>query len=113
VGLVSTEEGGETMHQYRRKQEELEKRLQVLEWKQAGLTDDEIRAMQNIQRAGRAKLARRDFNGHLAAYIVVNAMLWVGMLTMMRTFPFWMIFVTVGWGIGLVAHWAEYRRLSE
>jgi len=58
---------------------------------------------------------RRDFRSHLAAYVVVNAMLWgIWYVTSLSsdawTFP-WPVFVTLGWGVGLVLnYWDVYLR---
>ncbi|MCS6872413.1 MAG: 2TM domain-containing protein [Anaerolineae bacterium] len=46
--------------------------------------------------------SRVEFYQHLAAYVMVNAMLAIAF-----NFPFWMIFVTFGWGAGLLAHGIE------
>jgi hypothetical protein len=46
---------------------------------------------------------RRDFGGHLLAYVLVNGMLWVIWAMTSAGFP-WPIFPLLGWGIGLVFH---------
>jgi len=57
---------------------------------------------------------RRAFRSHLAAYVVVNAMLWgiwyVIALSSDAWFP-WPIFPTLGWGVGLALNfWDVYLR---
>jgi hypothetical protein len=49
---------------------------------------------------------RRDFRGHLVAYLVVNAFLWGvwAISTGMSSYP-WPMWVTLGWGIGVVLNW--------
>ncbi len=44
---------------------------------------------------------------HLASYSGVNVLVWVIWLTSAGGFP-WPLFVTLGWGIGLVAHALDY-----
>ena len=44
---------------------------------------------------------------HLAAYSAVNLFLWITYIGSGGGFP-WPLFVTGGWGIGMVAHIAEY-----
>ena len=58
---------------------------------------------------------RREFQGHLIAYCVVNVMVWsiwvvIG-LTSESWFP-WPLFVTLGWGVGVVMNAREvyFRR---
>lgn len=45
---------------------------------------------------------RRDFFGHIVAFALVNAMLWIAF-----SGQWWMAFVTFGWGAGLFAHAVE------
>jgi 2TM domain-containing protein len=49
---------------------------------------------------------KRDFRAHLLAYVLVNAFLWLiwaaVLITAGTSRPVWPLFVTVGWGIGLV-----------
>lgn len=57
---------------------------------------------------------KRDFRGHLLAYVLVNAGLWaiwgVVFAASGAWFP-WPLFVLFGWGIGLVFHaWDVYGR---
>lgn len=52
---------------------------------------------------------RRDFHSHLAAYVVVNAML-IGIWAMSGGY-FWPAWVLLGWGVGLVMNaWEVYFR---
>jgi hypothetical protein len=48
--------------------------------------------------------AKRDFQLHLVIFLLVNALLWVIWAVTGTGFP-WPIFVTFGWGIGVVANW--------
>ena len=53
---------------------------------------------------------RQDFRAHLVVYVVVNAFLWALWALTSRAFP-WPVFVTLGWGIGLVMNaWDVYGR---
>jgi hypothetical protein len=53
---------------------------------------------------------RRDFQGHLVAYLVVNAFLWgIWLLTTPGGFP-WPAWVSLGWGIGVVLNWWNVTR---
>lgn len=62
----------------------------------------------------RALKKKRDFQAHLLAYVLVNAVLW-GIWAVISVassvwFP-WPLFATLGWGIGLVFHaWDVYGR---
>jgi hypothetical protein len=49
---------------------------------------------------------RRDFQGHLVAYVVVNMFLWGvwAVTTGLGSYP-WPVWVTLGWGIGVVMNW--------
>ena len=49
---------------------------------------------------------RRDFQGHLVAYVVVNLFLWDlwAMTSGVGSYP-WPVWVTLGWGIGVVMNW--------
>ncbi len=50
---------------------------------------------------------RREFADHLAVFVLINLMLWfIYGVTNFLGFP-WPLIVTLGWGIGLVAHGAE------
>lgn len=46
---------------------------------------------------------QRDFRGHLGTYLIVNAMVWSIWLIGGQGYP-WPIWVTIPWGIGMVAH---------
>lgn len=63
--------------------------------------DDELRA-----RAEARVKAREDFRVHLLIYVLVNAFLWAIWFTTDGggTTP-WPAFASIGWGIGLGAHW--------
>ncbi len=63
--------------------------------------DDELRA-----RAEARVKARADFRVHLLIYVLVNAFLWAIWFTTDATpgTP-WPVFASIGWGIGLLAHW--------
>ena len=63
--------------------------------------DDDLRT-----RAEARVKAREDFRIHLLIYVLVNGFLWVTWFTSDRTpgLP-WPAFASIGWGIGLVAHW--------
>jgi 2TM domain len=53
---------------------------------------------------------RRDFQGHLVAYVVVNAALWIVWAVTGGGYP-WPAWVTGGWAIGLVLNaWDVYLR---
>lgn len=59
---------------------------------------------------------KRDFRGHLLAYVLVNALLWtiwgVAFVAADVWFP-WPLFAMFGWGIGLVFHaWDAYGRTT-
>jgi hypothetical protein len=49
---------------------------------------------------------RRDFQGHLVAYVVVSMFLWGvwAVTTGLGSYP-WPVWVTLGWGIGVVMNW--------
>lgn len=46
---------------------------------------------------------KRDFMGHLGAYVMVNAIVWAIWLMGGGGYP-WPIWVTIPWGIGIVSH---------
>lgn len=73
-------------------------------------TDDERRAA-----AIKRVKARRDFRGHVAAYVLVN-MLLVGIWALSGGGYFWPVWSILGWGIGLAFHgWSVFfeRPISE
>jgi len=51
---------------------------------------------------------RQELIDHLTWYLIINVGVWVGFTVMTRSFPFWAIFMTLGWGLGLFGHWQEY-----
>lgn len=71
----------------------------------APATDAELRDL-----AFRRLKKRQDFRAHLFVYVVVNAFLWALWALTSQGFP-WPIFVTLGWGIGVVMNaWDVYGR---
>jgi hypothetical protein len=54
---------------------------------------------------------KQDFRGHLLVYTLVNLVVWtIYVLTSPHDFP-WPLFVTAGWGIGVVMNaWEVYGR---
>ncbi len=54
---------------------------------------------------------RRDFQGHVVVYIVVNLFLWGlwAMTSGLGSYP-WPVWVTLGWGIGVVLNWWTVTR---
>jgi hypothetical protein len=53
---------------------------------------------------------RSDFRTHLIAYLLVNVMLWGIWAVVGAGFP-WPVFVTGGWGVGLLMDaWETYGR---
>ena len=70
-------------------------------------SDEEIR-----QEAIKAIKKKRDFRGHVVAYVVVNAFL-VGVWYFTGAGYFWPIWVMGGWGIGVALNaWDVYGRSS-
>lgn len=68
-------------------------------------SDDDLRTQ-----ARKRLEKRRDFAAHVAAYVVVNAML-VGIWAVTGAGYFWPIWVILGWGIGVVLNaWDVYFR---
>ena len=64
--------------------------------------------------------ARVGFRMHLRSYLISNAGLWL--IWAVSSFPFgssvhgafpWPVFVTIGWGIGLVSHYVHVYRGSD
>ncbi|MCY4145543.1 MAG: 2TM domain-containing protein [Chloroflexi bacterium] len=66
------------------------------------VTEDELR-----KRARKKLSARRELVQHLLSYILVNLFLWTIYLATWQEFP-WPLFVSGGWGIGIVSHLADY-----
>ena len=63
--------------------------------------DDDLRA-----RATARVKAREDFRIHLLIYVLVNGLLWViWFMSGADVSQPWPIYASLGWGIGLVAHW--------
>ena len=61
-----------------------------------------------LRKRARKKLsARREVAQHALTYAVVNLMVWIIYFATRNSFP-WPLFVTFGWGIGLVSHLADY-----
>lgn len=59
----------------------------------------------------RIEKQQQEFNGlvgHFISYVVFNAMIWIVMAANANNFPWWLIFMTVGWGIGVVSHAWDY-----
>ena len=54
---------------------------------------------------------RRDFQGHVVAYVVVILFLWGlwAMTSGLGSYP-WPVWVTLGWGIGVVMNWWAVTR---
>lgn len=61
------------------------------------MTDDELFSL-----AARRVKEKNDFWIHLSAYLLVNIALWI--YAFMEGHSFWPIWVTFGWGIGIVSH---------
>ncbi len=73
--------------------------------------NDELR----VRAEARVK-AREDFRIHLLVYVLVNAFLWIIWFATngpsATEFP-WPAFVSLGWGIGLVAHWFTVYGIND
>ena len=54
---------------------------------------------------------RRDFQGHVVVYVVVNLFLWGlwAMTSGLGSYP-WPVWVTLGWGIGVGLNWWTVTR---
>ena len=54
---------------------------------------------------------RRDFQVHLVVYVVVNLFLWGlwAITSGLDSYP-WPVWVTLGWGIGVVLNWGSVTR---
>lgn len=54
---------------------------------------------------------KRDFQGHVVAYVVVNLFLWGvwAMTSGIGSYP-WPVWVTLGWGIGVAMNWWSVTR---
>jgi hypothetical protein len=73
----------------------------------APLTDDELRTM-----AIKRLKAKREFQGHLLAYVTFNLLL-VSIWFVTSQGFFWPVFLILGWGIGLVMHaWDVYSPVA-
>lgn len=78
-------------------------------------TPESARSEEDLRNEAVARLnAKREFKGHLLAYVLVNALLVVIWATTGAGF-FWPIFPLLGWGIGMMFHaWDVYgSRPSE
>jgi 2TM domain len=74
-----------------------------------GMTDETGQGNAREQALDRLK-KRRDFQGHVVAYVVVNVALWVIWAVTGAGYP-WPAWVTGGWAIGLVLNaWDVYFR---
>jgi hypothetical protein len=72
--------------------------------------DDEAAVLTEREAARRRVQARRDFGGHLAAYVVINTFL-VLVWAITGAGYFWPVWVIAAWGIGLVLHaWDVFLR---
>ncbi len=59
----------------------------------------------------RIEKQQEEFNGlvgHFIAYMVVNVMMWAVLSVSMNSFPWWLIFMTGGWGVGMASHAWDY-----
>jgi hypothetical protein len=65
--------------------------------------EGELVTQEQRQQAIRRIQAKRDFRGHLAVYLAVNALL-VLIWALTSAAYFWPIWPMLGWGIGVVAH---------
>ena len=69
------------------------------------VTDAELR-----EQAFRSLKKKRDFRGHLVAYVLVNALL-IAIWAVTGAGFFWPVFPLLGWGIGLGFNaWDAYGR---
>jgi len=66
------------------------------------ISEDEVRQKVEEKFENRAGLLQ-----HFAAYAIVNAVLWGLFFFLTGGFP-WPVFVTAFWGIGMLAHLADY-----
>jgi 2TM domain len=73
--------------------------------------DDQIEATGTDRERALARLhKKRDFQGHLVAYVVINAALWAIWAVTGAGYP-WPAWVTGGWAIGLLLNaWDVYLR---
>lgn len=61
----------------------------------------------------RAK-ARADFKTHLATYVITNGMLWlIWLFTGGVNSYAWPIWPTMGWGIGIIAHYFDVYKFGN
>jgi hypothetical protein len=74
----------------------------------AAMNDDSERELR--QHAEARVQAREGFSVHFVVYLAVNALLWgIWAYSGANVSEAWPIFVTLGWGIGVVAHfWSVY-----
>lgn len=59
---------------------------------------------QRYEQARRRVAAMKEFYSHLTAYLVVNTGLFA--IDLLTPGGWWFFWPLMGWGIGLVAHWA-------
>lgn len=74
----------------------------------------EREAARRRRQARHSELSRRGFHIHATVFVAVNLLLVAIWATTWQladgpSFP-WFIFVLLGWGIGLAAHWSATRR---
>jgi serine/threonine protein kinase len=82
---------------------------------QGFFTQDELDAIEasmsqeeRIRRRVKKRMEERvGLMSHLAAYVLVNLVLWFIWVASGAGFP-WPLFPTVFWGIGMFAHWSDY-----
>jgi RsiW-degrading membrane proteinase PrsW (M82 family) len=70
----------------------------------------------DLRRRAEARVETVDgFRVHLVIYLLVNALLWaIWAMSGANLGAAWPIFVTLGWGIGLAAHWwSVYGRTAD
>jgi hypothetical protein len=77
------------------------------------MNDDQERELR--QRAEARVQAREGFSVHFVVYLAVNLLLWgIWAYSGANINEAWPIFVTLGWGIGLVAHfWSVYIQSED
>ena len=66
------------------------------------ISEEDVRRKVDKKFKNRAALTQ-----HLVSYAIVNLLLWSLYISARGGFP-WPLFVTAGWGIGMLSHWADY-----